>query len=328
MDVDTSPVEFDCDGTMLRARLFAPAGGSTPRPAVVMFHGFSATATGMVADCYARVFAEAGVCALLADHGGFGRSGGEPRAEIDPWRQARDYRAAIGWLERRIDIDARRIAVWGDSLSGRVALVVAAIDERVAVVVVQVPGCGDECSPPDRLGRRFSAIRDTVLAGDLASFERTVTGPLPVVSLDQMNQPSLLTPPSAYRWFVHYGAAYGTGWENQATVAQLDTPEPFDAQPCMAHIDAPLLMVIAEHDEMPGANADVARHAYELVPGSKELITVDGGHFGLLYHDRPEFAAASRAQRDFLVRHLMSPPTAPLDPSGSSVSAGATRPDR
>lgn len=304
MGVDVSPIEFTCEKTIVRGRLFTPAGSSTARPAVVMFHGFSATATGMVADRYAQIFAEAGVTALLADHRGLGRSDGEPRGEINPWRHARDYRAAITCLEQHPAVDPRHLAVWGDSLSGHVALVDAAVDERVSAVVVQVPGCGDERSPDDPSGHRFNAISDTVLTGDLESLDRTIIGPLPVVSLDQANQHSLLTSHTAYRWFLHYGADYDTGWENLATVAQLDAPEPFDSQLCMPHIGVPLLMVVAEHDEMHGANADVARHAYELATCPKELVTVGGGHFGLLYHDRAEFEHASRAQRDFLVRHL------------------------
>jgi hypothetical protein len=41
-------------------------------------------------------------------------------------------------------------------------------------------------------------------------------------------------------------------------------------------------------------------------PGPKELLQVDGGHFGLLYHPGALFDLASRAERDFLIRHLVS----------------------
>jgi hypothetical protein len=66
------------------------------------------------------------------------------------------------------------------------------------------------------------------------------------------------------------------------------------------------MFVIATDDEMPGASSTVARLAYDGVPGAKELLEVDGGHFGLLYHPGALFDLASRAESEFLVRHLVA----------------------
>ena len=63
-------------------------------------------------------------------------------------------------------------------------------------------------------------------------------------------------------------------------------------------------MMIAPDDEMPGANPAVSRAAYDTVPGPKELVEIDGGHFGLLHHPSVLFDETSRAQRDFLLRTL------------------------
>lgn len=299
-------VEFVSEGTTLRGWLFVSAVGGRPAPAVAMLHGFSATATGMVADRYAEGFATAGVTSLVFDTRGIGFSDGEPRQAINAWTQARDYRAAIDFLAARPDVDEHRIGIWGDSLSGSVALVVAAVDPRVAAVVVQVPACGDGIADPDPSGTRFAGIRDTLLAGDLSRRNARVDGPRPVVSLDQLNSPSLLRPHTAYHWFLHYGARYGTGWQNLATRVELDAPTPFDPQPCAAHIDAPVQMIVAEHDEMPGADSEVALHTFASVPGPKELVRTSGGHFGLLYHDSTEFQIARDAQQSFLTRHLIA----------------------
>ncbi len=303
MSIERRPIEVPSSAGTLRGWWF-PADLSSPGPAIVMIHGFSATSTGMIADRYAEAFASTGISALLLDPGGFGRSDGEPRQQINPWKQGRDFLAGISFVAASPDVDASRIAVWGDSMSGRIALVVAAVDDRVAAVAVQVPACGDSLTEPDSSGARFAAIRDTLLHADLEALIGAVEGPLPVVSPDQLSMPSMLKPITAYRWFISYGARYGTGWVNQATRAVLDTPEPFDAQPCMRYIDVPLLMVVAEHDEMPGANADVARASYELAPDPKELVEIDGGHFGLLYEEEPAFEMSINAQADFLRRHL------------------------
>lgn len=302
MTVSRQPVEFTSEGTAVRGWLYKPDQPISPRAGIVMIHGLSATSTGMVADRYAEFFVESGATVLLFDPRGIGRSDGESQV-IDQWRQARDYLSGIDFLQspRCLGPDGR-IGVWGDSMSGETALVVASVDPRVSAVVVQVPALGDEIR--EDKGGEFEAIREILLSGDLDMFDRTLEGPLPVVSTDQSGTPSMLRPLTAFHWFISYGARFGTGWQNWATVATLDTPVQFSAQSCIAYIKAPLLMVVAEEDEMHGANADVTRHCFGLAPNPKDLVQVGGGHFGLLYHDSEEFRISAEAQSDFVGRHL------------------------
>ncbi len=80
-------VEFKAeDGVTLRGWRYRPANGSGPWPTIVMAHGFSAVKE-MYLDRFAEVFAAAGLAALVFDNRNFGASDGEPRQEIDPWRQ-------------------------------------------------------------------------------------------------------------------------------------------------------------------------------------------------------------------------------------------------
>ena len=131
-------IEFDADGVTLRG-WFYPAGGTGgSAPAVVMAHGFSAVKE-MYLDRFAEVFAAAGLNVLVFDNRNFGASDGEPRQEIDPWAQVRDYRHAITYASTLPEVDAARIGIWGSSYSGGHVLVVAAIDRRVKAVVGQVP---------------------------------------------------------------------------------------------------------------------------------------------------------------------------------------------
>lgn len=76
---------------------------------------------------------------LFYDHRGFGDSGGEPRLQLNSWIQDRGYRDALSYGRSLEGVDASRVAIWGDSFSGGVALAVAAVDERVTALVVQVP---------------------------------------------------------------------------------------------------------------------------------------------------------------------------------------------
>jgi pimeloyl-ACP methyl ester carboxylesterase len=306
--VSRQPVEFTSEGTTVRGWLYEPDQPVPPHAGLVMIHGFSATSTGMVADQYAEAFVEAGAVVLLFDPRGIGRSDGKSQV-IDQWRQARDYLSGVAFLQNTHRLGPEgRIGVWGDSMSGQVALVVSAIDRRVAAVVVQVPALGDESESVEESRSRFESIRQTLLSVNLDKFDSTIEGPLPVVSSDQVGTPSLLTPLTAFHWFINYGARYGTKWQNTASVATPDAPIPaFSAQPCMSQIHVPLFMVVAKEDEMPGANSNVARHCFDLVPGPKELLEVDGGHFGLLYHDSEEFRISAQAQSDFVSRHLVGP---------------------
>jgi len=293
-------VEFPSEGAQLRGRLYR-AGGFTPGPMVVMAHGTSATIT-MVTDRYAEVFQQAGLNVLLYDHRNFGDSGGEPRQQINPWVQARGYLDAVTYVQSLDGIDHERIALWGDSYSAAEILVVAAVDDRVGAVVAQVPSLGAEPPPPDPDGSLFAALRETLQHGDVAGGPLDTQGPLPVVSSDQLAAPSLLLPIQAFRWFIEYGGRHGTGWLNVATRVVPQTPTPFHAGIAAPHLRRPLLMLIAPRDEMPQANPAVSRAAYHAVPGAKQLVDIDGGHFGLLHYPSDLFDISSHAQRDFLIR--------------------------
>lgn len=287
---------------MLGGRLYRPEGNG-PFPVVVMAHGTSATIT-MTTDRYAEAFRQAGLAVLLYDHRNFGASGGEPRQEINPWVQARGYRDAMTYLESVPSIDRDAIAIWGDSYSAAEVIVVGAVDERPAAVIAQVPAMGPHPPPPDPDGSLFAALRNTLGQGTVDDELSEITGPLPVVSADQIGTTSLLTPIQAFRWFIEYGGRHGTGWENRVTRVVPPTPSPFHAGIAAPHLVHPLLMMIAPRDEMPGANPKVSRAAYDAVAGPKELVEMDGGHFGLLHHPSVLFDQASGAQCEFLGRTL------------------------
>jgi uncharacterized protein len=297
-------VKFSSEGADLSGWLYMP-NSKPPWPLVVMTHGFSAT-RHMVADKYAEIFHAAGLAVLLYDHRGFGDSGGEPRLQMNPWVQARGYRDAISYGRSLEGVDVSRVAIWGDSFSGGVALAVAGIDERVAALVVQVPAIGRELPPADPDGSLYRAFRETILSGVVEPSEGEVQGPLPVVSDDQVRRPSALQPLTAYRWFIEYGGRFGSGWVNDLTRAQPKTPVAWHPGLCAGHVSCPSLFVVSPLDEMPGALPAVARDAYDKLAGPKEWIEIAGGHFGLLYFPSEEFERASSAQARFLSDHLLA----------------------
>ena len=131
-------VEFDADGTILRGWLYRPRGRAAAAPAVVMAHGYNCIKE-LYLDRYAAAVADAGHVVLAYDHRNFGDSDGEPRQELDPWMQVRDYRNAITFVQTLDGVDPKRIGIWGTSYAGGHVIVVAAVDRRVRCVVAQVP---------------------------------------------------------------------------------------------------------------------------------------------------------------------------------------------
>jgi dienelactone hydrolase len=95
-----------------------------------MAHGYAGTREHGIAK-FAEAFSEAGFVVLLHDHRTFGVSDGEPRQDVDPWRQIADWRRAISYLESRPEVDASRIGLWGTSYAGGHALVLGATDRRM-----------------------------------------------------------------------------------------------------------------------------------------------------------------------------------------------------
>jgi len=93
-------IEFEADGATLRGWHYTPDDADEPVPTIVMAHGFSAVKE-MYLDKFAEAFAEAGLGSIVFDNRNFGESDGEPRYEIDPYQQVRDYRHAITYAETR-----------------------------------------------------------------------------------------------------------------------------------------------------------------------------------------------------------------------------------
>src|SRR5579884_4243745 len=267
-------IEFNAEGPMLRGWFFTPDTGSGPFPTIVMAHGFSAVKE-MYLDSYAEVFAQAGLAALVFDNRNFGASDGEPRLEIDPSAQVRDYRHAITYARTRPEVDRERIGIWGSSYSGGHVLVVGAIDRRVSCVVSQVPLVSGyrnilrlvraDMIAPTRA--QFDQDREARFAGQPPAM-------IPVVSADPMAPSTLPT--------VEMLMEYEPG-----TYIERVSP-------------TPLLMIIAAGDHL--AVADEAFAAFNRAREPKKLVILPGGHFDA--YVGPGFEQASGAARDWFVAHL------------------------
>lgn len=288
-------VEFPSGANALRGTLYRQQYGQAP--CVVMAHGTSATTT-MVANAYAEAIHDAGFSVLLYDHANFGNSDGAPRYEINPWIQGRGFRDAVNFLREELNI--AKVALWGDSYAGGIALVAAALIPDIAAVVAQIPVCGIELPELEPNDEHFADLKAIFESGDVGGGPEHTLGPLPVVSADQITAPSILTPIQAFRWFVEYGGRFDSKWENRATRVIPPTKVPFNAYLAAPYIKAPVLMMVGRNDEMVHCNPAVQRAVFEKIASPKECYQIDGGHFGLLWHPGALFDEAVERQTEFL----------------------------
>jgi fermentation-respiration switch protein FrsA (DUF1100 family) len=292
-------IEFNAEGVILRGWLYLPESVAGAIPAVVMAHGFSAVKE-MYLDRYAEVFAAAGLAALVFDNRNFGASGGEPRDEIDPWQQVRDYRNAITWLGRQPHIDRELVGVWGSSYSGGHVLVLGAIDRRIKCVVSQVPLISGSRNLARLVRADLAApLRAQFDADREARFFGGAPAMVPVVT-SEPNGAAALPTADSWEWFTETGRTRAPAWRNQVTLRTLEMLGEYEPGVYIDRISpTPMLMLIAETDHL--TVADEAFAAYNRALEPKRLVILKGGHFDAYVKG---FEQSSAAARDWFIEHL------------------------
>jgi cephalosporin-C deacetylase-like acetyl esterase len=298
-------VEFDAEGGVkLRAWLLSP-DGSGPHPAVTMAHGYAGVKEHGL-ERFARVFADSGFVVLVHDHRGFGASGGEPRQDVDPWRQIADWRCAISFLESRPEVDSRRIGLWGTSYAGGHAIVLGATDRRLRCVVAQVPTISGYEQGLRRVAPDAVAARDDSFAEDERAQAR---GEPPRYEAIVSADPAV---PAAYRGpeaidFYRQPVPEGI-WENTVTVRSTRAARMYEPGIWVGRVSpTPLLMVVGLNDTI--TLTDLALAAYERALEPKRLELIPGGHFDPYLSS---FAKSSGAALAWFRKHLCGGPR--LDP--------------
>jgi uncharacterized protein len=292
-------VAFNADGTTLRGWLYTPERGTSPFPAIIMAHGFSALKE-MGLDSYAEIFAAAGFATLVYDNRNLGASDGEPRFEVDPIAQMRDYRHAISYAQTRPEIDAGRIGVWGTSYTGGLVLMVAALDRRAKCVVSQVPFISGyenmlRVMPLENREQYYRMLEDE--ARSLHSGNPPSIVP---VCTDDLSKPVNAPGRRTYNYFQSYTKSKNLNWENKITVRSLALRLEYEAMPYMDRVTpAPLLMIVADHDTI--TPTDIALRAFGRAFEPKKLLLMHGDHY-VPYLEA--FDQSSAAARDWFIQHL------------------------
>ncbi len=292
-------IEFDAEGVVLRGWFYSAEGASGAAPTIVMAHGFSAVKE-MYLDKYAEVFAAAGLNALVFDNRNFGASDGEPRQEIDPWAQVRDYRHAITWATTLPEVDGDRIGVWGSSYSGGHVLVVAAIDRRVKAAVAQVPLVSGHANFRSLVRSDFiDGFRAQFDADRMARYEGKEPAMVPVVDKDPL-APSALPTADSYAFFTDTHELRAPSWRNEVTMRSIELFTEYEPGTYVPWISpTPLLIQPAHNDTLTPTSFAIA--AYEAAREPKKLQILPGGHFDAYVAG---FEHSSGGARDWFTEHL------------------------
>jgi pimeloyl-ACP methyl ester carboxylesterase len=139
------PVTIPATGFNIAGTVTKPKTAAARYPAVVLHTGSGVgdrdgTAAGIpTLGQIAGALADAGYLAVRYDKRGFGQTGG--RAESATLSDfAEDLRSVVRYLEKRKDVDPRRIVVLGHSEGGWVALLAASREKKIAgVIAISAP---------------------------------------------------------------------------------------------------------------------------------------------------------------------------------------------
>ena len=303
---EVADVEFDAEGTTLRGWVYRPQSAPSEAPVVVMAHGYNCLKEFYL-DKYAAAIASAGHVVLAYDHRNFGDSDGEPRQELDPWVQVRDYRHAITFGQTLDGVDGDRVGIWGTSYSGGHVLVVAAIDRRVGCVVAQVPTISGWESTLRRVAPQ--ALAGQRRAFDADRLDRFLGKPAKTVPMvvDPGDGDGTASHASADAWEFFTGQNAPAedqwrfrDWRNEVTLRSLELYSEYEPGSFVERIaPTPLLMVLGDDDVV--CPIDLSLAAFNRAREPKRLELYPGGHFSA-YTDQLERAAGAAA--DWFTEHL------------------------
>lgn len=286
-------VEFSSGELKLRGVLQL-ADGDGPHPIVVMAHGQGGLKEWPNLPSVSAALVAAGIATLAFDYRNFGDSEGSVRDDVDFPGQVEDFQNAISFATTLKNIDSDRIGIWGTSLGGRNALLVAARDKRVKCVVSQVPALVMAKEMLSYMGG---------CSGDVAAFEQALAD-------DKRDRAAGKEPRYVYiagedlsaSDFEHirsFGEAETRNWNRRFSYQSLDPDGFFDIANEISNIIAPLRFILVDHDYC--APMSKVSGFYEILPEPKSMVVMPGLHYDFYTHGKE---LSTNSAREWFVEHL------------------------
>lgn len=297
---DGERVTFSSGQETMVGRVFAPAFGDSPAPAVVIT-GPMTHVKEMQPLQYAHRLARNGLLALIYDPRSRGESSGEPRCMESPSDKVADLRAAAAYLADRSDVDPERLAVVGICFGGNYAMHAAVEEPLLRTVAVVTPHVRNAEADELWLGGA-DEVAARLARGREAKEHFDATGEVeyvPAVSAlrTDVGMPGQLP----WQWYQPY--AERGSWDNRHAVlgdAELLT---YESLSVAARLTKPLLMIHGDNCALPD---QAARH-FAVVPTNDKLhLRPSTPH--LDFYDQPAaIDPAVTAITDWFSRHLGPP---------------------
>ncbi|KAF2685011.1 DltD N-terminal domain protein [Lentithecium fluviatile CBS 122367] len=162
-------IEFKTlDGLTLSGWLFP---GPQRGPAIIMTPGFNLTKDMIIFEA-GQFLNAAGFTVMGYDPRCIGKSDGLPRNDIQPFKNIEDYHDALTYLKTHKHdlVDPHRIAYWGYSFSGAIALCAAALDKRAKAVIACSTLTTWEFSKWKQVLAKAMKDRESQIAGNQAMY--------------------------------------------------------------------------------------------------------------------------------------------------------------
>ncbi|SEM04922.1 alpha/beta fold hydrolase [Streptacidiphilus jiangxiensis] len=278
-------------------------GDGTPRPAVLLAHGFGGSKDDMAGE--ARFLAQHGYRVLTWSARGFGRSTGAIGLDA-PDREVADVERLIDWLGKRPDVvrdgpDDPRVGIAGASYGGAISLLTAGHDRRVDAIAPQITwwDLNDALFPGGVFKKLWAGVFFTTGSSGASGCRFTA-------ALCQVYQHAALT-----------------GTTDAATTALLAQSSPDSVA---ASIKVPTLITQGQNDSLfPLAQADAMARAIRANGAPVAVDWSSGGHDGG-DQESSRVQARTLAWFDTYLKHDQGVDTGPAfrvtRTGGVSVSAG------
>jgi dienelactone hydrolase len=288
------------DGTRLRTVLTRPAGTTGRLPAILFVQWLSCDSIELPArkqDGWSRMLRrlarESGFVMMRTEKAGVGDSEGDCAA-LDYETELAHHRAALAALRRSPEVDPAGIVVFGASMGGNYAPLVAA-GQPVAGVMIWGGGAHgwyERMLGFERRAKEFAAVP----AADLDTYMRQLARFLLAYLLDRQDPATIAReqPALAGVWDKIVGTGAGTHYDRPLAFHQQAAARDWAA--AWARVDAPVLALYGEYDWFEHADAHrlVADIANRRAAGQGEFVVIPATdhHF-----DRyPDAAAAFRGE--------------------------------
>ncbi len=270
-------IEFYSEENLLKGNLYLPPYWDENKlyPVIILCHGFAGVKELLLPN-FADEFRNNGYIVLTFDYSGFGESEGE-RDKISPSIQITDIRNSISFLQSVKSVDIANIGLWGTSYGGANSIVVAALDNRIKCLVVQLSfGDGERVITQQLTLQEREKLYDSI---NRAWIRKVTKNKDLKVTLDK-----ILTDKQSIEFYIKNVEKFPS-LKNKISFLTIKETMSHKPEIYLNHIQIPILIVSAENDAVnPKEESNIL---FDKAHEPKELYIVQNAtHYDLYEGDK------------------------------------------